>query len=279
MPDSAQSPPPAALAATSQSLGPQHRVLLPLLAGALLIGGWYAIKSYWQIHSLILPAPHEVLAAAHAEWQTLLNAALTTLGGALLGFVLASLLGFLGSVCLAASSRLRAAVYPYVVIMQMMPLLATAAIIVILLGTGLHSVVVITFVISFFPVLAATLHGLCAVPAPQLDRFRLYRARRWQEMWLLRVPYALPNLCTGMKIAATLAVIGAVTGEIFAGSYEGHGGLGFLIMVYKAELKTAAVYAATAVCCLLGATFVGGVWYLRWLLLHSWHDSTLHPDS
>jgi NitT/TauT family transport system permease protein len=105
--------------------------------------------------------------------------------------------------------------------------------------------------------------------------FLLYRASRWQELLLLRVPNSLPYFFTGLKIAATLAVIGSVTGEIFAGSSDGSGGLGYMIMIYKSELKVAAIYAATLVCCLLGFLFVSLVLFLRHTALRHWHESAL----
>jgi len=94
-----------------------------------------------------------------------------------------------------------------------------------------------------------------------------------QEMFLLRVPTALPYFFTGLKIAATLAVIGALTGELFAGSATGSGGLGFLVIIYKAQLKIPELFATAATACGLGFLFVGGVSRLKWLFLHKWHES------
>jgi len=170
-------------------------------------------------------------------------------------------------------------VYPFVIFMQMTPIIATAAIVVILFDVGLPSVALIAFLIGFFPVAASTLQGLLSTPEAQLEMFRLYKASPLQELFLLRVPYGLPWFFTGAKVAATLAVIGSVTGEIFAGSSDGSGGLGFLILVYKSELKIAALYAATLVCCLLGFLFVAAVLYFKRLALHRWHESALPPGE
>lgn len=170
-----------------------------------------------------LPAPHEILQALWVERTVLARAALTTLLGSSLGFLAATLLGIGMALALAASRWLRAGLYPYIVVMQMVPILATAAIIVIWFDVGLLSVATIAFLIGFFPVVAATLQGLRSVPERQVELFRLYRARPWQELLLLRLPASLPYVFTGTKIAATLAVIGSVTGEIFAGSSTGGG--------------------------------------------------------
>ena len=242
---------------------PFWKGLLPALAVAVLLAAWYAVKAAWQLHDFLLPAPHAVLLALVREAADLADAAWVTFAGALLGFLGAIVLGFSLSLLLALSRWLRYSLYPLVIFMQMIPILATAAIIVILFDVGVHSVALIAFLIGFFPVVASTLHGLLSVPEEQIDLFRLYKANRWQELALLRIPSALPSFFTGAKIAATLAVIGAVTGEIFAGSSAGAGGLGFRILIYKAELKTDAVYAATLLCCLLGFAFVGAVVGIR----------------
>lgn len=251
------------------------RLLLPTLTGSLLIAAWYWIKAHWNIHNLILPAPHDVLAAFAEEWQTLLPATGVTFAGAGIGFLASVVVGFLMSLALVSSRWLRCAVYPYILFMQMIPIIATAAIVVILFDVGLQSVALIAFLIGFFPIVASTLQGLLSVPEGQREMFRLYKASPWQELFLLRVPNSLPYFFTGMKIAATLAVIGSVTGEIFAGSTNKSGGLGFMIMIYKSELKVSAIYAATLICCLMGFIFVTAVLYLRRRALQQWHDSAL----
>lgn len=247
----------------------------PFLAGLLMIALWYAVKHAWEIHDLILPAPHDILMALVEESESLLQAAGITFLGAICGFTAAVSAGFSLSLVLAASTTLRRAVYPYVIFMQMVPVIATAAIIVILFDVGLASVALIAFFIGVFPVIANTLQGLQSVPERQLELFRLYKASPLQELLFLRIPYALPYFFTGAKIAATLAVIGSVTGEIFAGSSSGAGGLGYRIMIFKSELKTSAIYAATLVCCLLGYLFVLLVVAIRRQALRHWHESSV----
>jgi NitT/TauT family transport system permease protein len=251
------------------------RLVLPVLTGIVLLALWYGIKDYWNIHDFILPAPHDVLAAFVEEGPLLLRATGITFLGAGIGFVASVLVGFTISLALVSSRWLRYGIYPYIIFMQMTPIIATAAIVVILFDVGLQSVALIAFLIGFFPIVASTLQGLLSVPEGQREMFRLYKANPVQELFLLRVPNSLPYFFTGAKIAATLAVIGSVTGEIFAGSSDGTGGLGFLIMIFKSELKIAAIYAATLICCLLGFLFVAVVLYFRNLALHKWHESAL----
>ncbi|MGA1204226.1 MAG: ABC transporter permease [Opitutales bacterium] len=251
------------------------RFILPVLTGGLIIAVWYGIKSTWNVHDFILPAPHQILAAFAREWSSLLRATVITLIGAGAGFSASVVVGFLVSLALVSSKWLRYSLYPYVLFMQMIPIIATAAIIVILFDVGLQSVSMIAFLLGFFPIVASTLQGLLSVPEAQREMFRLYKAGPMHELFLLRVPTSLPYFFTGAKIAASLAVIGSVTGEIFAGSTNGSGGLGFMIMIYKSELKIDALYAATLVCSLLGFIFVLVVLYFKHLALHKWHESAL----
>lgn len=255
-----------------------QKILLPILAGAVLLGLWSGIKAWFELPSFLLPGPTEVLRAGWSERSTLMTATWTTFRGAGLGFLLAVSVGFCMSLLLVSITWLRHGLYPYIIFMQMVPIIATAAIIVIWLDVGIQSVAAIAFLIGFFPVVASTLQGLLSTPVQQVELFRMYQASRWQELFLLRVPAALPYFFTGAKIAATLAVIGSVTGEIFAGSSTGGGGLGFMIIIYKSSLRIPALFAATFICCILGFIFVGSVLYLKWLSLHKWHDSLRHED-
>jgi len=251
------------------------RINLPVITGVFFIALWYGIKAFYDLHDFILPAPHDVLLAFKTEWKLLAAASGVTLAGASIGFLSAVIMGFTVSLAMASMKYLRYGLYPFVIFMQMIPIIATAAIIVILFDVGLQSVVLITFLIGFFPIVASTLQGLLTIPEGQLEMFKLFKASPWQELVLLRIPNSLPYFFTGTKIAATLAVIGAVTGEIFAGASDGSGGLGFLIMIFKSELKIAGIYAATLVCCLMGFLFVGLVMYFKHLALRKWHESAL----
>jgi len=249
------------------------RWIPPLLIGAALLGVWLAVKAIWDLPAYILPGPGEVLAAARAERETLLAAAGDTLTGASIGFLAAGSIGFLMALVLASSAWLRTALHPWIVFLQMVPVIILVPIFVLWFGPGLISVILITFMISFFPVVANTTQGLISVRENHLDLFRMGGAGPLQEMFLLRVPASLPYFFTGLKIAATLAVIGALTGELFAGSATGSGGLGFLVIIYKAQLKIPELFATAATACGLGFLFVAAVSRVKWFFLRKWHES------
>jgi NitT/TauT family transport system permease protein len=249
--------------------------VLPALAAALLIGLWSAAKQAFAVPSYLLPSPGEVMRAAWNERAALWPAAVTTFSGALIGFAAAGTVGFATAVGLASSRWARSAVYPLVLVLQMIPVIVLAPIIVIWFGQGLQSVSLIAFLITFFPVVANTTQGMLSADRNQLDLFRMCGATRWQELRLLRIPGAMPYFLTGLQIAASLAMIGAIAGEFFAGSAAGgrSGGLGFLVIVYNAQVKTPALFATGFTACFAGFLFVGATLLARWLILRRWHES------
>jgi NitT/TauT family transport system permease protein len=156
----------------------------------------------------------------------------------------------------------------------MTPVIVVAPILVLWVGAGLKSVVVITFLICFFPIVVNTTQGLISTDRELVDLFRMWRTSKLQELFHLRVPAALPYFFTGLRIAATLAPIGALVGDYTAGSSAGDGGgLGFQAVIYSSQAKYPALFATAAVTCALGFIFVAVVIGTSWLVLRHLHDS------
>lgn len=253
--------------------------LQPALTGVGLIGLWYAIKAVTGMPSFVLPSPDEVLQAAWQERSVLLSAVMVTSRGAILGFLAAVGVGFLLAMILGFSPRIKASFYPYILVLQMMPVTILAPVFVLWLGQGLPSIVAITFMIGFFPVVANTTMGFVSVDRNLRELFLMCKATRAQEIRYLRIPGAMPYFLTGMKIAGTLAPIGAIVGDFLAGSAQnGVGGIGYMTIQYFSQLKTPALFATGMTACLLGFVFVGGVNWLHWKLLHTWHDSMVKKE-
>ncbi len=221
----------------------------------------------------LLPLPGEIISAFWQERRILFNAAGETLIAALSGFLLAVVCGFTLAVILSSGPWIRRSLYPWIHVLQMTPVIVLIPFLILWIGPGLPSIIAITFLISFFPVVASTTQGLLSTPETHRDLFRLYNANHWQKLLWLRVPFALPYFFNGLKISATLAVIGALTGEFFAGSSNGSSGLGFLIIIYKSQFKIDALAATALLACLLGLSFTGVVAVLRWYALRHWHES------
>lgn len=214
-------------------------VPISLAAGILL---WAALVNLGNLPAFILPSPALVWARflqAAADGSLIRHAWVTlqeVLLGLLFGVLAASTLGYL----LAKSRRLERALAPYVVASQSVPVVAIAPLLVIWFGPGLISKVLISALIVFFPVLINTVVGLHNVPHDLRDLMRSLRASRWQTFRLLELPSSMPVFLGGLRIGATLSVIGAVVGE-FVGADRG---LGFLINVGRGEYDTALVFVA-----------------------------------
>jgi NitT/TauT family transport system permease protein len=244
----------------------------PLLAGVVILALWYAAIATWKIPKYLLPAPHEILQALGREHAALFPAALHTGGSALLGFIAAVAGGAVIALALASSRWIKAALYPWILVLQMVPVVVMVPIFVMWWGAGRPSITAIAFIISFFPVVASTTLGLVSTDRGLLELFTVLQARKAQEIFLLRLPYALPYFLTGVKIAATLAPVGAIFGEFSAGTSPDS--LGYLLLVYSRDpSKMPEVFAVACVAYSLGILFVGAVQLLSWLALRHWHES------
>lgn len=255
-------------------------VLLPLATGALMIAVWYLVQhNLSEDRQFLLPTPGMIVTAFHDNAPMLAQATLNTLEGALIGFGSAVLISFILALFLSLSPLVRAGLYPYLMILQMTPVIIFAPILVLWVGAGLASVSIITFLICFFPMVVNTTQGLISADRNLVELFKMYRASKAQEIFLLRIPAALPYFFTGLRIAAVLAPIGALVGDYTAGSSAGNGGgLGFQAIIYSSQAKYPALFATAAVTCVLGFIFVAGVLALSWLALHKWHDSYQTSD-
>ena len=256
-------------------------IVLPAATGAVMIAIWYAIRhGLSEDFKFLLPTPGEIIEALDDNWDTLGRAVFNTSQGALIGFGLAIVVSSLLALFMSLSSLVRVSLYPYLMILQMTPIIIFAPILILWVGPGLKSVVIITFLICFFPLVVNTTQGLISSDRNLVELFKMYRASRWQEIRLLRIPSALPYFFTGLRIAAVLAPIGALVGDYTAGSSAGNGGgLGFQAIIYSSQAKYPALFATAAVTCILGFVFVAVVLSLSWSALHKWHDSYQRTDT
>jgi NitT/TauT family transport system permease protein len=154
----------------------------------------------------------------------LVEAALFTMGGAVVGFAMGALLGFLlGTLC-AHSPLLERGLMPYVVASQTVPILAIAPMVVVWLKAGWWSVAIIAAYLAFFPVTINTGRGLRSPDPQALELMRSYAASPWTTLWKLRLPTAIPYIFTALKVSATTSVVGAIIGELPSGISDGLGG-------------------------------------------------------
>lgn len=262
-----------------KKLSPIYVWLLPLSSGGLFVALWYGIRAFSGLQSWILPTPWEIMEAAARERSHLAVAAGHTALGALGGFLLAAAFGFLTSLLLGISRVLRAGFYPWLLVLQMTPVIVLTPIIMLWAGPGLPGIITITWLISYFPIVANMTQGMLSTDMNHVALFRMCNASRRQEMLLLRLPSAMPYFLAGLGIAATLAPIGAIFGEYMVGNSAGDsGGLGFLVYSYNTQIKIPELFATAIASCLLGFIFVAAVAGLNWTVLHKWHDSYERDD-
>lgn len=220
-----------------------------LLLAALLL--WEAVIRLMHLPNFVLPAPSAIAATLVAEQATLAQAAWVTAGEVLVGFVLSGLVGAALALCIARFDGFGRALYPLIVLFQTVPKVALAPLFVLWFGYGLAPKVVLIVVIAFFPVGLDMLAGLRSVDPNLVALMRSVGSGRSEILWRVQVPTALPHLMSGLKIAVTLSVIGAIVGEFSGAS----GGLGYVIQFASTQLDTSLVFAALVEVSVLGVVF------------------------
>jgi NitT/TauT family transport system permease protein len=164
--------------------------------------------------------------------------------------------------------------YPYTILLQTVPIIAVAPLILMWIGSGTWAVTVVAFIICLAPIIANTTQGLISVDRNLVDLFLMHKASGAQLLFKLRLPHAMPNLFVGIRISAGISVIGAITGELFAGSSRvGQGGLGYSILYASSQLQTAYLFALVIAATVLGFSFFFLVMFVEWYFLHNWHES------
>lgn len=248
-------------------------VLPPIVVVAVLLVAWDLAVRLLRPSEFLVPAPLAVLQAFIDSRADLLAAAWRTGLSAASGFAIAAAAGVLAGSVLAANRFLMRGLYPLATLLQMVPLVAIAPLLVIWCGYGPRTSIASAAIVSLFPVLAATLDGMRSTDPGLLELFEVNRATRLQRWWKLELPWALPSIATGLRIAAGLSVIGAIVGE-FVGAFAGdESPVGILILSAMRETRTDLVFAAVGVAAAVGFALFGLVSLLGWTLLRRWHAS------
>jgi NitT/TauT family transport system permease protein len=253
------------------------RIGLPVLVLAASVLLWDLVVRVFAIPPFVLPAPGLVLATLVADGGLLWNSLLVTLLTTFEGFVLAAV-GGVGIAILFNQSRLvEYSFYPYAVILQVTPIVAIAPLLLIYLPQPL-AVLVCAWIVAFFPVLANTTLGLKSIDHNLLALFDLYKASRWQVLWNLKLPSALPQILAGLRIAGGLSLIGAVVAEIAAGSAGAGSGLAYRIAESGYRLNIPRMFAALLLLSLAGVAIFYVLSAISYLALRRWHESAVRRE-
>lgn len=241
-------------------------VLAPVIVTGVLVIIWHLIVRAFGIPKIVVPAPLEVASVIRVEWLELGNAMFQTAITAMTGLLGSVIVGVIVACWFAQSQLIRTAFYPYAILLQTVPVIAIAPIVITAVGRGFSGVVLIAMIISLFPVITNTTTGLLRVDAGLLELFQLHSATRWQTLMKLRLPNSLPYFIAGLRIAAGASVVGAIVGEFFVGSSLN--GLGVLIERRNNGIATDRLYAAVFASAALGVMVfamvtVAGDWLLK----------------
>ena len=252
------------------------RWVLPLLLGLVALAVWEALVADHQIPRFVLPAPSAIGQALVADFGSLMDSLGYTVRITLLALAAALVSGVVLAIGFARSRTLELALFPYAVVLQVTPVIAIAPLVLIWVGIDHveRALLIIAWLVAFFPILANMTLGLKSVDRGLVDLFRLYGASRWQRFRRLELPAALPHLLAGTKISGGLALIGAVVAEFVAGS-GGSTGLAWRILEAGNRLQTEKMFAALILLAGLGIAIFYALTFLEWLLLHRWHESAV----
>ncbi len=217
--------------------------LPPLALAAAALGLWEGLTRLLEVPRWLLPPPSAIAAETWRSFGLLIGHAGTTLLEVALGFMLATVSGAALAAAVGWSRLLERTIYPFVIASQTVPVIAIAPLLLVWVGPEITSKVIVVALISFFPIMVNLVDGLRAADTEMVDMFRTLGATKLQLFTRLHVPTALPYLFSGLKVAAVVAVIGAVIGE-WVGA---QGGLGWLMRVSAPQLQTHRVFAAILV--------------------------------
>jgi NitT/TauT family transport system permease protein len=220
------------------------------------------------IRAYLLPGPGDVIMALGKHWQLLMSQSLVTMGEVLAGFLAAALVAISLAMLVVVSPVLERLIYPPMVATQSIPKIALAPLFIVWFGFGTTPKVAVAFLISFFPIVVDTIVGLRSIDPAMVQLARSMGAPPYRIFLRLRLPNALPSVFGGLKVASTLAVVGALTGE-FIGSDRG---LGYVLVQASAQLDTPLLFATLVTLSLLAMAFFFIVEGVERLLI-PWHVS------
>jgi NitT/TauT family transport system permease protein len=252
-------------------------VLPPLVLGAFVIAGWYGI-SYGLLDErrrFLLKPPHEVLAQGFLDWPTfseMLSGLWSSTQVAMIGLVISIAIGFLFATIMSQAKTIERAVFPFMVTLQAIPILAIVPLISFWWGTGQRSRIIVCVIISLFPIIVNTLFGLQSAERGMHDLFTLHHAGRLTRLRKLMFPAALPAIFAGLRISAGLSVIGAIVGDFFFG--RGDVGIGQLLRRYANQLMGEELLAAVILSSALGVTVFMTFGWLQNIAIGKWHETS-----
>ncbi|WP_394688168.1 ABC transporter permease [Hoeflea sp.] len=260
----------ARLKPANQTVASLINILIPVLFGAALIALWEGVTRGFNVPSVLLPAPSmiwgRILNSTHILWADFQQ---TYLKAVIAGYVMGCGIGFITAILVDRSPFLRKGVIPVGNLVAALPIVGVAPIMVMWFGFDWQSKAAVVVVMTFFPMLVNTVAGLAATGSMERDLMRTYAASRWQTLFKLRLPAAMPFIFNALKINSTLALIGAIVAEFFGTPIVG---MGFRISTEVGRMNVDMVWATIFVAALAGSLSYGLI-ALAERAITFWHPS------
>jgi NitT/TauT family transport system permease protein len=254
------------------------RVAAPLAIGGLALVAWEAIVAYYAIPHYILPGPSLVLRSLVSDWGTLFPSLLVTLQITFMALAVATIGGVALAILFTTSKWIELSFFPFAVILQVTPIISIAPLILIYVDNVYLALLICAWIVAFFPILSNTTLGLNSADHNLVDLFQLYGASRWQMLWHLRLPSAMPYFLGGLKIAGGLSLIGAIVAEFAAGTAGAGSGLAYRILEAGYRLNIPRMFAAVILISLTGIIIFMAFSLLSHLVLRRWHESAVRRE-
>ena len=251
------------------------RFAAPVIVAIAMLALWQALTVAYDVPVYLVPSPLVVATTLVTDWGLLVASLGVTVSIALYALAIAVALGVAISLVFVQSRWIETAFTPYVVLLQVTPIVAIAPLIIIWVQDTRTALVLCAVVVAIFPIVSDTTLGLRSVDPRLIDLFRMNRATRFQLLWRLRIPSALPYFFGGLRIASGLALIGAVVAEFVAGTGGQGAGLAYQILMAGIQLNIPRLFAALVLITLAGVAFYSVALLLSRLALGHWHESEL----
>ncbi|RBO81921.1 ABC transporter permease [Marinomonas aquiplantarum] len=249
-------------------LAQQANRFAPALFFIGLVLLWELICRVGKVPNYILPSPSAIITAFfNVEFSRWMIHLWATLRVALMGFVLSIMIAIPLSIGMMRSQLMNRILYPALIVIQSTPVVAVAPLIIVLLGTDDPSRVLITCLITFFPLVVSTTTGMLETPPEMIELSQSLRAPRYRETWQIRIPYAIPHIFSGLRVSITLAIIGAVVAEFVAAEE----GLGYFIQFSTSFFKIPQAFAGLIFLSVISLLLFKSVqwiqaWFFPWSL-------------
>jgi NitT/TauT family transport system permease protein len=254
-------------------------IIAPVVIGVIALAAWEAVVRINEIPHYILPGPVLIAQTLWNDWGTLSQSLLITLRITFAALIAAIVVGVALAVLFTQSKWLEKSLFPYAVILQVTPVVAIAPLIIIWVGDINLSLLICAWIVAFFPILSNTILGLNSADHNLVNLFQLYRATRWQTLYHLRLPAALPYFLGGLKISGGLALIGAVVAEFVAGTGGTASGLAYRILESGYRLQIPRMFAALFLISLSGIAIFMITSAISYFALRRWHESAVRREN